>query len=374
MGWILVIEDEADVSDLILGVARVIGLEGSALADPLALSATLERAHPSVITVDMRFGGSNGIEVLRRLGDHRVRSPIVLVSGVDPRTLASARRLSESYGLRIIGALQKPFRNEDLRQLLATALERVKAFSESDLEAALRNGEFFLEFQPKVAIAARKIIGAEALMRWSHPEKGVVPPNEFIPLLERSPLLKPFTQYVLRSAAAQRRAWATAGYEVSIAENLDAAMLKDDSIPEKFLALVREEHCEPEHLILEVTETGAMDESARSMEILTRFRVAGFGLSMDDFGTGYSSMVQLHRLPFSEIKIDRSFVGEITASREAAAIVRTIISLGHELGMQVCAEGIEDRDTHEHLSKLRCDIAQGYHYGRPAAANRVVLT
>jgi EAL domain-containing protein (putative c-di-GMP-specific phosphodiesterase class I)/FixJ family two-component response regulator len=367
---ILVLDDDAAVAELILTLAATAGFAGATVSDCRSLLKHFARREPSVITVDLRLPNGDGIEVLRQLGQRHARSQIILISGVDQRTLASAQRVAGALGLRLLGALQKPFRNAELRKLLETARGGMWTFSEAEIEQAITRGEFFLEFQPKIAVSreARRLIGAEALVRWRHPSKGVVPPLEFISLVEASSLLKPFTLTVFRNALHHQRTWIAAGHDLSVAVNIGAGLLDDDELPEELGRIAQGQQCDPNRIVLELTETGIMRDADKSLEILTRLRLKDFELSMDDFGTGYSSLLHLHRMPFSEIKIDRSFVSEMSFSREAAAIVSLTVDLGHNLGVKVCAEGVEDEATHERIVATGCDVAQGYYYGKPTAS------
>ena len=312
--------------------------------------------------------GYDGIELLSVLGKRGLKSQVLLISGMDPRTLLAAERIATGHGLRILGAVPKPFNMQALRELLTKAMEPPHDITEEELEIAIAEGQFFLEYQPKVNLRSGKIAGAEALARWQRPDHSVLPPMAFIPKIEASYLMKPFTVGVLRAAAAQRRTWAEAGHDVKVAVNISAGMVADATMPDKFAATAAEARVTPDKIVLEITETGVMADAKRSIEVLTRVRVKGFDLSMDDFGIGYSSMQQLHRMPFNELKIDRSFVAEMITAREAQAIMRSIIDLGHNMALVVCAEGVEDKDTHQALLSLGCDLSQGFYCGRPMRA------
>jgi EAL domain-containing protein (putative c-di-GMP-specific phosphodiesterase class I)/CheY-like chemotaxis protein len=365
---LVVVDDEEDVGALIATAGTTVGYKAEVVTNPMKLPEALACGDPAVLVLDLRMPGYDGVEMLAEFGRRRLQSQILLVSGMDTRTLQAAERIARDHGLRLLGSMTKPFDMTRLREMLAQALKPPAEVTEAELEVAIAKGQFFLEYQPKVNLRSGKVAGAEALARWNRPDHGVVPPMTFIPKIENSYLLKPFTMGILRAAAVQRRTWAETGYDVKVAVNIGAGMVSDTSIPDKFAEAVIKEKCPPESVILEITETGVMADAKLSIEVLTRVRVKGFGLSMDDFGIGYSSLQQLHRMPFNEIKVDRAFVSEMMTSKEAMTIVRSVIDLGRNFGMQVCAEGVETRDTHEALVNLGCDLAQGFYYGRPMKA------
>jgi diguanylate cyclase (GGDEF)-like protein len=239
------------------------------------------------------------------------------------------------------------------------------------LRGALDREELILHYQPKVAVGGGALRGVEALVRWPDPERGLVPPADFIPLAESTGLIKPLTVYVLRTALAQVRAWLDRGLEVPVAVNLAARSLLDAAFPERVAALLEEAGVPASLLELEVTETMMLEDPTRSLEVLTRLDEMGIALSIDDFGTGYSSLAQLKRLPVRTLKIDRGFVASMCRDDRDAFIVRSSIQLGHNLGLAIVAEGVEDGPTLAALGALGCDSAQGYLIKRPCPADEL---
>ena len=327
----------------------------------------LDSHTPTIITLDLRIPGSDGVVVLRELAARGIQAQLIIISGMDMRTVKSTERLAISHGLRVLGSLRKPFSVAELQAMFARH-DGGSVFSEDDILLGLRNNEFFLQYQPKYSLRSGKLAGAEALARWKRPNGEVVQPAHFIPQIEASLSCLDFTLQILRSAAQQRAAWARSGYEVTIAVNIGAKLIRDLDLPDRFADAVQSAECSPSMLVLELTDAGVMTDAIASTEILTRLRVKGFGLAMDDFGTGYSSMLHLHRMPFNEIKIDRSFVSDLGATRDSATVIRSVINLGHNMGIQVCAEGVETRQMHDRLTGLDCDLAQGFLYGKPVSA------
>jgi diguanylate cyclase (GGDEF)-like protein/PAS domain S-box-containing protein len=238
-----------------------------------------------------------------------------------------------------------------------------------ELRRALEGGQLVLHYQPKVDLKTGSVIGAEALVRWRHPKRGLVPPNEFITLAERGGLIKRLTRWVLDEAVGQCDSWRKAGTRLPVSVNLSARNLQDVQLLDEVPEMLARRNLEPDLLALEITETAVMADAPRAMETLRGLRASGVGLAVDDFGTGYSSLVYLRKLPVSQLKIDKSFViGMAAQGEEDEIIVRSTTDLGHHLGLQVVAEGVEDRPTFDKLGKLGCDAAQGYYMARPMAA------
>jgi predicted signal transduction protein with EAL and GGDEF domain len=238
-----------------------------------------------------------------------------------------------------------------------------------ELRRALEGGQLVLHYQPKVELKSGSVIGAEALVRWRHPKRGLVPPNEFIALAERGGLIKRLTRWVLDEAVGQCESWRKAGTRLPVSVNLSARNLQDVQLLDEVPEMLARRSLEPDLLALEITETAVMSDAPRAMETLRGLRASGVGLAVDDFGTGYSSLVYLRKLPVSQLKIDKSFViGMAAQEEEDEIIVRSTTDLGHHLGLQVVAEGVEDRPTFDKLTRLGCDAAQGYYMARPMTA------
>ncbi|WP_448135491.1 putative bifunctional diguanylate cyclase/phosphodiesterase [Stenotrophomonas rhizophila] len=239
-----------------------------------------------------------------------------------------------------------------------------------ELRRAIQRDELVLHYQPKFPANGRALIGAEALVRWQHPELGLLSPDNFIPVAERSGLILPLGDWVLDRACAQLRQWHDAGYpDWSMAVNLSPLQFASSSLLETVRRTLEKHALDPRHLTLEVTETTAMKDVEASLQILHGLTDMGVNISIDDFGTGYSSLLYLKRMPATELKIDRAFVRDLEDNAEDAAIVSSIIALGRSLQLQIVAEGVETDGQRQYLSDLGCDLLQGYHLGRPVAAD-----
>ena len=239
------------------------------------------------------------------------------------------------------------------------------------LRRAIADQQLFLLYQPKIDLRSGYVTGLEALVRWQHPQIGVIPPDEFIPLAERSGSITQLTEWVITEAVRQCQMWHAARLPISIAVNVSRRNLQEPDLPQKVSAILDSFQISSRYLELEITEGALMTDPTGALEVLSRMNNIGLRLSLDDFGTGYSSLAYLKNLPVSEIKIDKSFVINMELSKQDVAIVRLIIELGHTLGLNVVAEGVENQHTKEMLLALGCDRAQGYFISRPLPAEEV---
>ncbi|HYV89925.1 MAG TPA: EAL domain-containing protein [Candidatus Polarisedimenticolia bacterium] len=241
------------------------------------------------------------------------------------------------------------------------------AWVRRELTSAFETNALSLVYQPKIDLKSRSLAGVEALIRWSHPQHGPISPADFIPLAEESDVIDDLTVWVADHALAQARIWSDQGFGGSMALNVSARNLNKVQFPDMLAEICARHSLAPDCVIVEITET-ASQQILKLLDTLTRLRLKGFCLALDDFGIGFSSMAQLQQLPFSEIKVDRSFVGKMAEAEDCLIITRAIINLGHELGLKVVAEGVESAEALEKLVQLGCDTAQGYHIGRPMSA------
>ena len=241
----------------------------------------------------------------------------------------------------------------------------------AELRRAIETDQLRLHYQPKVDFSTGAVSGFEALVRWTHPKHGPLSPELFVPLAEQSGLVNPLTRWVLREALKQAQIWQRSGLDAAIAVNLSAKNLQTTDLAEQLDRMLIESEVPPERLVLEVTESAIMTDHTRAREILEQLHGRGVEISIDDFGTGYSSFANLRRLPVSEIKIDKSFVQCMTTCAEDRVIVDSVVALGHNLGLNVVAEGVENQAAWLALADLRCDIAQGYFLSRPLPAEQL---
>lgn len=368
---LLVVDDEPEICAFIGDVAEEMGFDVAVATDADQFWSAYFAVSPDVIVLDLKMPEVDGIELLRVLGHEGCGAHILLASGTDSRILDSARRLGATHGLKMLGVLRKPIAVADLKDMLARTLKREEAIAEQALRQALAEDRIIVHFQPKADLASDRnwrIVACEALARWDHPELGLLGPETFVPMAEEANLIQPLTDRVLRQSIAELARWQAEGLSLSAAVNLSPRLLNDVDLPDRCHEICQSAGIEPSRMVLEITESAAMKDVAASMDILTRLRLKDFGLSLDDFGTGYSSLAQLHRLPFNEMKIDKSFVIESDEDAEAAKIVRSIAGLAHNLGLSLCAEGVETEQALALVCDVGCRSAQGFLIGRPMPA------
>ncbi|MFT5697491.1 MAG: diguanylate cyclase (GGDEF)-like protein [Desulforhopalus sp.] len=238
-----------------------------------------------------------------------------------------------------------------------------------ELRRAIQNDELLMSYQPKIVSATGKLHAVEALIRWNHPQHDLMPPDDFIPLAERTGLIDDLTVWVLKKSLKQCAIWHKAGNTIGMAVNVSSLCLLNPDFPETLTGLLAAYQLPTDLLILEITETSMMVEPDRALSILNRIHQQGVKISIDDFGTGYSSLAYLKKLPVSELKIDKSFVLDMLTNESDATIVNATIQLGHNLGLQVVAEGVEDQKTLDRLRAMGCDLQQGYFISHPVSAD-----
>lgn len=364
---LLIIEDDADFRALVALAAREIGFEVADVAPPERFLEIIAAFQPSLILLDLMMPAVDGIQVLRTLADQGCEVDIILISGADARVLHSTARVAADRGLRIAAVLRKPIELHRLATLMGRHL-RVAPVSADDLRGAISERQITVNYQPKVSLAPPGewvVEGVEALARWDHPRHGAILPSDFFSVAQQSGLIGKLTTTVFRHAIGQARELRDKGYRVDVSVNVPANLLESKEFPDRVHRELSEQRLEGTTLIIEVTESAPISCSVSLMENLSRMRLRGVRLSMDDFGIGYSSLAQLSRVPFSELKIDRSFICEIETTDESRIIVASIIDLAHRLGLTVCAEGVETRETLEFLRSAGCDQAQGFLISQP---------
>jgi EAL domain-containing protein (putative c-di-GMP-specific phosphodiesterase class I)/FixJ family two-component response regulator len=362
-----------------MGYRRV----GTALSAEAALA--LMRLDPGAVDVlvcDLNMPGMDGIEFLQTLDAQGFGGAVILLSGEGARVLQTVQRLLGRGRLVLLGALEKPASREGLRGLLddwksraaarAPAARVQPAFTEEDLRTAHRLGQWVLHYQPKVELGSAALASLEALIRWQHPDQGLVMPDRFIDLAEASGLIDPMTEWALREALAQIARWRSAGLDTRVAVNVSMASLDAPDFANRVSAIVKEAGMQPGDLILEVTESRLGESSTTPLENLVRLRVQRFGLSIDDFGTGHSSLAQLRDIPFTELKVDRGFVRGARTNAVIRPILEGSIEMARRLGMQSVAEGVETEDDWRLLQEVGCHLAQGYFIARPMPPEQVV--
>ena len=367
---LLIVDDEPGIGRLIKRVAEEAGFEVAVTDDPRTFAKAARSCRPTVIIMDLKMPGIDGIQLLRDLAADKCAAHVVLASGVDGKILETAQQLGRERGLNMSGMLQKPIRVDALSELLARFKPLGTALLSSNLADAIAADHLFLEYQPKLDCRMGRIAGVEALVRWSHPAHGIIRPDQFIALAEETDIIHRLTDWVLAAAVKQAAVWHADNLTLDVAVNISAKDLEDLDLPERLHQHCRDAAVDPASITLELTETGAMREAVQMMDVLTRLRLKGFQLAIDDFGTGYSSLFQLQTMPFSELKIDRSFIMQMMNNQSCKVIVGIVIDLARKLGLKSIAEGVDGEAAFSSLVEMGCDMAQGF-YVSPRSARTV---
>ena len=348
---------------------------------PQALTL-LARQRFDLVISDIAMPGMTGIEMIPHLRDIAPDTGIVMISG--QRTIESAVAAMRAGALDYI---IKPFElrqvDDVIRRALAQArqqreLRSINHSREEETKAlrdALANEEIVVHYQPQVRIDSRRAVGAEALVRWRHPRRGLISSSGFIPLAEETGQIVPLGEFVLRKACAQTREWQCAGRsQFAVAVNVSPCQLRDKSFFETVKSVLAATQLTPQSLELELTETSLMQNSEVVIKTLVSLRQLGVRIAIDDFGTGYSSLGYLKQLPIDSVKLDASFLKDVTSDPDDAVLVMAIITLAHNLRLKVIAEGIEREDQFTFLRLLRCDEGQGYLFGKPASSRAMAIS
>lgn len=376
---VLVVEDHDFQRETLVAMlqrlnARTIhaAAEGQGALDVLATNSI------DLIISDIDMPGVDGLEFMRLLAESGYRGSVIIVSGIESVLLTATEAMTKAYGISLLGVISKPVTRAALSRLIvrhARPMPQLKekttsarAFSLEEILRALDADQFEPFFQPKVELTTRRVVGAEALARWRHPKHGIVPPIRFVKPLEDAGKIDELMWVMLKKGAAFCSTLNATGVESSIAINLSIRSLNNVQLAQQIAEIVKGCHLKPSQICLEITESAATTNLAAALENLTRLRMKGFTLSIDDFGTGYASMEQLTRIPFSELKVDRTFVANAGTNEAARLVLKSSLQLARDLSIDSVAEGVETQPDWELLQELGCDLAQGYYIAQPMEA------
>jgi EAL domain-containing protein (putative c-di-GMP-specific phosphodiesterase class I) len=368
---LLVIDDDLASSAIIGRIARGCGYDTIITIDADDFRSRVSSWEPTVIVLDLSMPEMNGDQVIAWLAKRGCKAHILIVSGLELARMREAEATGRSLGLNMAGVLQKSLHVEKIRDVFLEIYDAADVLSIRDISRALINREIRLVYQPQIDLRSGAAVGFEALARWNHPKRGPVPPATFIPLLEANEIMNDFTSQILGMALDDMRLWNGAtGAAVSI--NASTANCGCMGIDEMVRSQCIDKGIDIQRITIEITESAAMTEASHVGDCLARLYEMGARVSIDDFGTGYSSLSKLHQLPFSELKIDRSFITDNDSDPKNGILVRAMIDLAHNLNKKVVAEGVESVETLHWLRGRGCDFAQGYFIGRPMPPDEVV--
>jgi EAL domain-containing protein (putative c-di-GMP-specific phosphodiesterase class I)/FixJ family two-component response regulator len=373
---ILVIDDDAVVCELVSALAMTMGLQCDVAGDIAGNFLDGVTPETSLILLDLMMPEMDGIEVLRLLGERKVKARILLMSGMDKRVLETAEKLAHSLGLAVVGHLQKPFLLGELKTILESAAisdepeaaREVPAVAVSDdqIRQAVKNGEFINFYQPQISLKTGDVLGVEALARWKRPDGGVIRPESFLARVDALGLMDDLCWHTAEIALAEAKHFARkSGEPLRLSINATMRSLNNLDFPDALIALARRYDYPPEQIAVEVTESRLMSDVSNTLDVLTRLRMKSFQLSIDDFGSGYAMMRQLQNVPATELKIDKSIVERMHLNDSDRVMVEKIIEMGHGLNMKVIAEGVVTQEQYQLLRAKGCDGAQGYWFSHP---------
>ncbi len=378
---VLIVDDDAACARTVAGMLARIG--GYTVESANGADEAVERLNAStfdLILCDLNMPGRDGVETMRIFAERHVKSPILIVSGADPKILKAAQELGRGRGLRVAGTLHKPFNMEQVRNALelvaklASPRSRrpVALVSEADLARGIAANELVLHYQPQLNLHTCQLEGAEALVRWQHPERGLLMPDAFISLAETTGLIAPLTDWVFSQAIRQAALWRRSGLDIGVSVNLSAQTLRQLDLPDRIAQATAQAGLTPNRITLEITESKVADDLDSLLDITTRLRIKGFLLAIDDFGTGFSSLTQLRRLPFTELKLDRTFVSGAANDSDARSLLESSVSLAKRLQLKTVAEGIETEEEWNLLVWMGVELGQGYYMARPMGADKLL--
>ncbi|SMC18112.1 EAL domain, c-di-GMP-specific phosphodiesterase class I (or its enzymatically inactive variant) [Andreprevotia lacus DSM 23236] len=337
---------------------------------------------PNLMIIDLEMPGMDGVELIQQLQQRGIDIPFVVASSREGALINSVETMTHALGLAVLGALQKPLSLAQLRtafsrydrapgKSFAQTMDVLTPVSPAELEQAIKSGDIVPYFQPKVDMRTGMIKGVEALARWHHPSLGMIPPDRFIPLAEQEGLIYALTLAITEKSLAQAAAWNKRGLRLSVAINLSPRLLDSTSfVPE--VSDMLDQHALPaDQVVWEITESSVVANLGMALGTLARLRLKGFGLSIDDYGTGFSSMQQLARIPFTELKIDRSFVHGAHERHHLRVILQSALDMASRLDLVSVAEGIETLDDWRLLQDSGCALGQGFLIAKPMPAEEL---
>lgn len=370
---VLVVEDHDFQRRMAVRLLKDLGVEnpGEAVNGRDALARLAEGPAPDIVITDLDMPEMDGIELIRHIAEQHLARAVVIASGLDSGLMGSVEQMARAYGLQVLGNVEKPLSRERLANLVrqyrrgddvpddAETVPSVPTVEE--IGQALTERRFSLAFQPLVEFGSGRLTGAEVLVRWQRdPGAALLLPDQIVPELERQGRISELSQWILEQAAQQSAEWEQQGLPLSLSVNISMLDLQTVETADAYAEAVRARGADPRQFTLELTETRVMAHAPQALNVLSRLRLKGFGLAIDDFGTGFSSLAQLSQIPFTELKIDRSFVANCDRDARRRSIVESSLDLARRLRLKTVAEGVQTRDEWKVLKSSGCERAQGW--------------
>ena len=375
---VLVVDDHHFLRTAVQRMLNALGVQDVLQANDGHRALDILQGEPpeviDVVLCDLDMPGMDGMEFLRHLAySHPQPLSIIIMSGLEAAIINSVEKMARAYGLRLLGAVEKPISQVKLAEMLTRHFQPTDDHPVCDLHpctldeilAGVENKQFEPFFQPKLDLRNHHVVGAEALARWRHPRHGLLEPRDFIHVLESSEQMDTLTFFMLQETAMASHLLHELGHNIVLSVNLSLTTLNDPTLAERITETIHSAGVEPRNIILEITESVTRTDSAAALENLARLRMRGFGLSIDDYGTGASSMQQLTRMAFTELKIDATFIQGMSGNHAQRVLVESCIDMAHKLQAKCVGEGVENEGDWQLLQELGCDYAQGYHLARP---------
>jgi EAL domain-containing protein (putative c-di-GMP-specific phosphodiesterase class I) len=369
---VLILDHDLQQADQLRGALKRRAAEVKILSSVDAVQSELAQYHPSIIVMDLYLGAADAVDILGILHRGKFEGELIIASEAPARTLQAVRRLATDMNIEIAAVFQKPVDLNEIGRVVAQKLDAKRPPSLEQIADGALRGEMVALFQPQIEIATGRVQGAEALVRWRQEDGSLWSPARFLDIAEEGGLMPIITQTMLEQSIAAAQLLRQRGSDISIAVNASSSVLSDHTFVQQLFQRLTAADLPSQTIKIEVTESIACTNNLAIAETLTRLRIRGIALSLDDFGTGYSSLVALHRMPFSELKIDQSFVRDLGHDHDASTIASAVIDMARTLGLSVCAEGIEHEQALSFLKEKNCAKGQGWYFGKPMSLDKLL--
>jgi len=370
---LLILEREPETRAALCAMAERLGCDHIEPETEDALHEVLGIRRPTLAVLAVDSTEIDCLALMNIMAHHHVRPATLLVGATSARVMASIKRAAEARGLPVLGVTARPLKVTEIEENLSRHLAVAPPVPREELKQALDQSELTLVYQLKVAItsSAVNVLGVEALVRWQHPDRGLLQPRHFLNAVENYGLMSPLTDFVMTEAVRQASQWRSAGLMLEITVNLSTELVQDRGFPERLTMLLQEYDFPAQNLVLDVTESANPAGQHLLLDVFTRLRILGVRLSLDNFGAGQSSLTGLYRMPFSELKVDHSLIADVPREKEARVLVKTMVTLAHDLGLTACAEGVETAQMLDFVRSAGFDSAQGHFFSQPVAAAEI---